>query len=198
MKPTPILKVIGLALLLVGTVLNILMFVAEAWPTYLFFIMMAVGLCFLLLSFFAKRLKTKWQISIALVPFLTTYIFYSISSPSNDIFLIPKGYTGQVIVYYDQAAGQKKEFEGEWRVYKIPSNGQLETQFKLKGNSILLSDSKYFYVDSSNKRLEIKHYCDNCKIKDTLSIQVIFGVLGTDQHGTYQTFSIDKPTRSGS
>ncbi|HTC00322.1 MAG TPA: hypothetical protein VK705_06535 [Ferruginibacter sp.] len=193
MRPKPILKYVGLGLLLLGTILNILMFLHQPYPTYLFFIMMAVGLLLFVLSLIFKKLNTWWQFLISLIPFIATYILFAVSSPSKDIFLIPKGYTGKVTIYYDQPNGQKEEFENGWRIYRIPPNEQLKTQFKLKGNSINLSDARYFYVDSNNKRVELKHYCDCCQTKDTISLQVVYGVLGTNENGTYQDFYIGRP-----
>jgi len=195
MTHKPILKFVGLGLLIAGTILNLLMFIFQVWPTYIFFIMMAVGLVFVLFSFLFRNIKTAWQIIIVLIPFLVTYLLFNISSPSKDIFLIPKGFTGQVTIYYDRPNGQKEEHEGNWRIYKIPQNGILETKFRLKGNSIDLSGAKYYYVDSTGKRIELKHYCNYCEIKDTVSIQVIYGVVGAGNNGTYQTFNIDSPSK---
>jgi hypothetical protein len=45
------------------------------------------------------------------------------------------------------------------------------------------------------RRIEIKHYCDYCDNKDTVSVQIIYGVLGTGDKGTYQTFSINSPNK---
>ena len=193
MKPKPILKYVGLTLLVLGTLFNILMFVSQAYPTYLFFIVMAVGLFFFLLSFILKNLTTWWQVFISLIPFIVAYILFDISSPSKDIFLIPKGFTGQVSIYYDQPNGKNEEFERSWRIYRIPTNGQLKTHFKLKGHSINLSNAKYFYVDSSNKRQDLNQYCDLCPNKDTFSLQVINPTLERDKFGNYQRFYVDRP-----
>ena len=142
MTTMPILKYAGLGLLLLGLILNVLMFIFQIYPTYIFFIMMAVGVFFFLISFFFKEITNVWQIVIMLVPFVTTYILFDISSASNDIFLIPKDFTGQVTIHYDRPNGQEEEFEGKWRVYKVPISGNLETRFKLKGHSINRSEER--------------------------------------------------------
>jgi len=196
MTSKPILKYVGLGLLILGTVLNVLMFIEQAWPTYLFFIMMAVGLALFLISFALKSLNIWWQTFICLIPFIVAYVWFDISSASNDIFLIPKGFTGLVQVYYDKPTGQSKTYEGKWRVYKVPKTGYLETQFKLKGDYIDFSRSRYFYIDKNNERQEIKPFCDYCNNKDTVTIQVIYGVVGTDSNGTFQTFTVDRPTKN--
>ena len=193
MKSKPILKYVGLTLLVLGALFNILMLVSGAYPTYLFFIVMAIGLFFFLVSFLLKDLNTWWQILISLVPFIVAYILFDISSPSKDIFLIPKGFTGQVNIYYDQPNGHKEEFEKGCRIYRIPANGKLKTVFKLKGHSISLSNAKYFYVDSLNNRQKLNQYCGVCPNKDTIALQVINPTLEKNGNGTYQTFFIEKP-----
>lgn len=194
MKPKPILKYVGFALLILGTAFNIYIYVIQAWPTYLYFVMMAIGVLLLLLSFFCKNLKTIWQTLIAALPFLAAVVLYQIDSASSDIFLIQKDFRGKVTVYYNQQNGQEERYEGKWRVYNIPLSGILDTKFKLKAHKISYSKTKYFFVDSLNNRTEIKTYCDLCKDRDTISVQVIFGDLGLSDKGTYQTFSIKRPS----
>ena len=86
-------------MLLLGTMFNILMFIYGGYPTYLFFIMMGVGLLLFVLSIIFKNINTWLQILISLIPFIAAYIFFDSSSPSKDIYLIPKGYRGKVTIY---------------------------------------------------------------------------------------------------
>jgi hypothetical protein len=183
----------GLITLLISIGLNVLMFVSQAWPTYLFFILSGIGLLQMLIALGFKNIKTEWQILWGLVPFLLLYGFIAKDSASYDIFLIPDEYRGQVVIEYGVQNGAEKEFEGKWRVYRIPNNGHLKTKFTIKGNSIRLSGSKYFYVDKSGNRKELNHYCENCKDKDTISVQVIYGSLVTSNNKTFQDFVIDIP-----
>ena len=48
-------------------------------------------------------------------------------------------------------------------------------------------------MDKVGNRKEIKHYFEHCKDKDTTSIQVIYGSLGTSNDKTFQDFIIDIP-----
>ena len=189
----PILKFTGFALLILGTLLNIRMFALKAWPTYLFFIMMAVGLLLLAWAFFFNNIKTSWQLFIVSLPFVVAYILFNISSPSNDLFLITKGFKGPITVYYDCPDGEAEVFEGKWRVYEIPSSGKLRTKFKVKGNSIDLLNSKYFYVGEAGERLELKHYCPGCLDKDSISTQVDHLIFGSNGEGMFRTFSVNSP-----
>lgn len=47
--------ILGLVIFLIGLVLNVLMFLGGGWPTYVFFIVMAVGLFVMLMGFWARR-----------------------------------------------------------------------------------------------------------------------------------------------
>ncbi|MEJ8756690.1 hypothetical protein WG947_06775 [Pontibacter sp. H259] len=193
-RKNSILRYFGLTILVLGVVLNILMFILHWWPTYLFFILCGIGIIQIGISFGFSNLRKGWQIFWSSLPFLVGFILFEINSPSDDIFLIPEGYRGQVVIIYGQEEGQPKEYEGRWRVYKIPESGKLKTQFEIKGNSINLSGSKYFYVDKQGNRKELKTFCEYCDNPDTTSIQVIFGSLGSGSSGTsFQDFFIDVP-----
>ena len=183
----------GLIALIIGMWLNTLMFVSQTWPTNLFFILCGIGLTQILIALGFKNIKTGWQILWGLFPFLVLYGVIEKDSASNDIFLIPDNYKGQVVIEYGVQDGADKEFDGKWRVYIIPDDGHLKTKFTIKGQSIRLSGSKYFYVDKNGNRKELKHYCEHCKDKDTTNIQVIYGSLGTSNGKTFQDFIIDIP-----
>jgi hypothetical protein len=183
----------GLITLIVGIGLNILMFVSQAWPTYLFFILCGIGIIQIIIALGFKNIKTGWQIFWSILPFLTLYGLIAKDSASYDIFLIPENYRGQVVIEYGVQDGTKEEYEGKWRVYRIPESGHLKTTFTIKGNSIRLSGSKYYYVDKKGNRKELKHFCEHCEDKDTTSIQVIYGSLGTSNNKSFQDFIIDIP-----
>lgn len=170
------------------------MFALHWWPTYLFFILCGVGIVQLLLSFGLRKISRLLQIITSIFPFFIGFLYFEINSASNDIFLIPQDYRGQVLILYGQENGQPKEFEKLWRVYRIPENGTLKTQFKLKGNYINNSGSKYYFVDKNGNRELIKQYCEFCEDRDTTTVQVIFGSLGSSSSGaTFQDFFIEIP-----
>jgi hypothetical protein len=73
-----IIRYFGLFLLIVGIVLNIKMYIEEAWPTYLFYIISAVGLIQIIASFFAKKMKIGWQIFWSLLPVLLGFVCFKI------------------------------------------------------------------------------------------------------------------------
>jgi hypothetical protein len=71
------LGIFGIAYLIYGLVMNIRMFTEDMWPTYLFFISMAIGILFLTINKITKRLPNFrfWQIIIGLLPVTTFYIY---------------------------------------------------------------------------------------------------------------------------
>ncbi len=70
-----ILRYFGLFLLVVGIILNVKMYVDEAWPTYLFFIISAIGIIQIIASFVSKQMKVSWQILWALLPVVLGFIY---------------------------------------------------------------------------------------------------------------------------
>ncbi|MGX9987484.1 DUF6843 domain-containing protein [Soonwooa purpurea] len=202
MKTTLLLRYFGIGIMFLGIILNILMVINQAWPTYLYGILFLIGLCFFLIAKYFKNTPIFLQLLIIITPFLTYYIYYEINSSSKDIFLIPNGFRGKVVILYDQKNGTEKEYEGNFRVYKIPKNGILKTKFKVKGDSWDIGDAKYYFVNG-NKRIPIQQYCLYCENEkiDTISVQSIPGEGGSFNQNAnnlqtnYLSFYIDVPNK---
>jgi hypothetical protein len=72
------------------------------------------------------------------------------------LFLIPDGYKGTVVVFFDIPNGKPIKFMGKSRVYEIDSNGVLLTQFKQNIDVKPSKNVKYYYFirkGNSNKEL---------------------------------------------
>ena len=130
----------GILLLLLGVYLYL-----SFWFIQYGIILLIIGGFFILLS------HKNWKIKLLLIgiPYAFVAITFYMSFTTPEIFLIPKGYKGPVYVIFNQENGVKKEFEGHKRLYKIPTNGILFTQFK---NEEGFMNQEYFYVDSLGKR----------------------------------------------
>ncbi|MFY0608603.1 MAG: hypothetical protein JXR10_17935 [Cyclobacteriaceae bacterium] len=176
-----------------GTILNIVMIVAQTWPTYLFFVIMGIGLIFILLGIIKTPINMVIQLSMIAIPFIVAIYLTKKNSPSKDIFLIPEGYIGKVTINYDQKDGTPIEFEDEWRIYRIPSDGVLNSQFQLKNGRIDLTTAKYFYLTQRNDRTLLNEFCGYCDEPDSTSIQVIYGSLGIGGKGAFQDFFVNSP-----
>ena len=161
-----------------------------------------VGLIFYIISKNFNSIKIYQQIIIIVFPFLIFYVYEDANSPSKDLFLIPEGFRGKVVILYNQKDGQEKEFEGKYRVYKIPSTGILKTKFEVKGDSWNIGDAKYYYINGTEK-ISIKQYCLYCEKEkiDTISIQAIPGEGGSfsstanENSIHYLSFYIDIPNK---
>lgn len=73
--------------------------------------------------------------------------------PTDGIYLIPKGYTGDVIIVFAQQNGVSPDVENGRYVYRIPSNGILRV--KTKGITGFV-DTSYYYVDENGARQKIE------------------------------------------
>jgi hypothetical protein len=158
------LGIIGLLFLLLGLVMNLWMFISGWWPTYLYFIATGFGIFFLLINSWTKKLPfyLLWQVIIGIAPLLAFYLLLQSNETSEDIFIIPENFKGTMVVIYDQENGAKKEFEKGKRVYRIPKDGVLKTQFKIKGKG--LSYGEYFFETKEKKRIKIKRYLDSTEV----------------------------------
>lgn len=77
-------------------------------------------------------------------------------------YLLPDGFTGAFVVVFNQKEGTPKEYENGRRIYRIPKNGVLFTQFDIDYRVFTPESSKTYYVDSLGKKkdsllLLIKH-----------------------------------------
>ena len=70
----------------------------------------------------------------------------------NEIYLIPRGFSGNVAVVFDVKEGEKEVLENGSRVYRIPEDGVLITQASYNST---FHDEKYFFVDGSGERVPI-------------------------------------------
>lgn len=76
-----------------------------------------------------------------------------LTRPEKTLVLLPKDYRGEVYILFDETNGASKVYEDKRRIYKIPNNGVLFTQFKAEYGRV---DDLYFFVDSmTGKRTEI-------------------------------------------
>jgi len=66
-----------------------------------------------------------------------------------EIFLIPSGYCGTVKVVFEEPCGQKETLEDKKRIYIIPENGILISQFKQEFGIL---NQEYYYVDAKGER----------------------------------------------
>lgn len=156
---------------------------------YLYFAMGIIlfGGVYMVLSRF--KIPTKLQVAIVITPILTLFIFLWYSESSYNIFLIPEGYRGRVVIVHGCANGAPRDFEGRYRVYKIGANGLLRSRFNFAGNAFDSLHSKYFYVNERGQRTPI---AEN-PATNAVGVQGLW-TLGAERKGETQIdFIVDTP-----
>jgi hypothetical protein len=71
------------------------------------------------------------------------------------MYVLPKGYTGWVLIIFNQPNGQRTKYENGKRVYEIPEDGILRTQFAPNRDWHL--PNKFFYTENG-KMIEIPEF----------------------------------------
>jgi hypothetical protein len=83
-----------------------------------------------------------------------TMSFSCTRKAEKEKFLIPKDYRGRVVVFFDQKKGFKKEYIDKARIYRIPANGILLTQFSENPGiqSVDKNEIAFAFYDDSTKQ----------------------------------------------
>src|SRR5258706_10122111 len=107
-----------------------------------------IGAIFILLSI------KNWKFKLLIIGIPLTFVGYSFynSFTTPERYLIPENYKGPVIVIFNQKDGQKKEYEGKRRLYRIPQTGVLFTQFKDEQGWI---NQDYYYVSPNGQKKKL-------------------------------------------
>lgn len=105
----------------------------------------------------SRAIIWEWQLKLFMkikyILFLVLIIYSCTKQKSeNAIVLIPKGYTGPLLIIFNQTDGEPKEYEADKRLYRIPYNGILRTQFE---PNYSLQKQEYYYIDKNGERTVI-------------------------------------------
>ena len=77
-----------------------------------------------------KALKTS---KLSVIIWISLICMLACKQAENELYLIPDGFEGAVIILMDEPDGQPKEYnERGYRIYNIPTEGVLKTQFKME------------------------------------------------------------------
>jgi hypothetical protein len=76
----------------------------------------------------------------------------------EEIYLVPEGFRGKIMVFFDQPDGQAKEYENAARVYHIPASGFIKSQFKKNGGCMGDGRIQFFYEDSLGTRMPLDYF----------------------------------------
>jgi hypothetical protein len=86
----------------------------------------------------------------SIVVLIVGYLFWHYTSSADDeIHLLPKGFTGIVIIRFNAKNGKEKSYEDGKRVYKIPANGILDTKFDY--NEGVINPPEFYYLEKDKR-----------------------------------------------
>ena len=110
----------------------------------------------------------------------------------NTITLIPNNYKGTVRILFDQQDGEEKLYEGNVRIYRIPSDGVLKTQFTKQFG---WHYPEYYYETLKNERIPIIPLIQiNDSILKTLESDKIYAYHFWNQGNTIKIDSLGNET----
>jgi hypothetical protein len=100
------------------------------------------------MAYSSKTMKITIVVLLLLVGGFVGYRFLN-STAEPEILLLPADYRGPVYILFNQSTGKLKSYDGNARVFEVPSNGILKSQFG--PNSGLQNPPKFFYVENNTK-----------------------------------------------
>lgn len=145
-----------------------------------------------------SRVTAKKKLIVTILPivlyFPTTYLFlfaYNYSTPKT--FIIPDSYEGPIRIVYNENCGTKYLKENGNLTLVFPDNGILILNEKFDG----AVNNKYFLLDSSGQKKQIKEYVGFGKESKKTPYILIggsgsFGSSGQDKLITYSDFYLIK------
>lgn len=76
----------------------------------------------------------------------------------EEIYLVPEGFRGKIMVFFDQTDGQEMLYENAARIYQIPVSGVIKSQFPKNGGCMNDGRIQFFYEDSVGTRQPLEYY----------------------------------------
>ncbi len=76
----------------------------------------------------------------------------------EEVYLLPEGFKGKVIVFFDQEDGQEMQYENSARIYHIPESGYIKSQFPKNGGCMGDDRIRFFYEDSLGARQSLDYF----------------------------------------
>lgn len=85
-------------------------------------------------------MKTELILSLIL-----SLMLFGCNTGEQEIIVVPRDYTGYILVIFNQEDGEPVKYDGEKRVYEIPGDGILKTRFTSNGG---WNDYPVFYYEA--------------------------------------------------
>ena len=101
-----------------------------------------------LLPLIMKNHKSQKKILVKIL-ILSFLLLIGCDKNEDTITLIPKDYTGPIKIWFSHDDGTEKKYEDGKRLYVIPANGILKTQFEPQYGYHL---PEYYYVKENGEK----------------------------------------------
>ncbi|MEO6047230.1 MAG: hypothetical protein ABIQ57_07130 [Candidatus Kapaibacterium sp.] len=111
----------------------------------------------------------------ALISLIAFVVLTSCNKSEQDVVVVPKNFKGYVLVIFNQKNGAAPKYEDNKRVYEIPENGILKTQFESNYGVRILTEFYRGKISSENKLTSFASLKD---VPDDLSVGLL-GASGT-------------------
>jgi hypothetical protein len=144
------LKTIGIIFIIIGC-LSITLSPYTIYFYYLPLIIFCIGILMLWLSKGKLIYKIIWTFAPFLFYFGFMFLWKISKTCEPETFLLPNNYKGEIRIIFNQKCGERIEYEGKNRIYRIPNDGILLTQFEDEQGFI----NQKFFVVENELRIEI-------------------------------------------
>ena len=115
-----------------------------------------------------------------LIPLILLFALFSCKKSEREILVLPKGFKGYVIVIFNQENGTPINYKDRSRVYEIPQDGVLRTQFPTNGG---WGDFPIFYYGSISPENQLPQVISN---------ETILGIKGSTGSIRKNSFSDER------
>ena len=108
-------------------------------------------------------------------------------------YYIPKGFKGQIFIFFNIKNGVEKKYKNGYRIYEIPENGILKTQFYSNYGYQKSGEYLYVYIDSTKKETLLKTYNKSDNLIPNEEVYITAqetGSVGIKNQYQYQTFTV--------
>ncbi len=134
--------------------------------------------------------------------FIIGWIFLSScdKKAEPETHLLPDGFVGRVIIFFDRSDGKAKEYDNDKRIYRIPKNGILKTNFSSNDGFLKYSERNFFYIDNAGKIKPIStSWTKNGEVIIHPSIVQVFGFKVGRSNDTlaFEEYIVDSYSRAG-
>jgi hypothetical protein len=126
--------------------------------------------------------------------FILLILITGCNSSDKCRYLIPSGFHGRVVIFFNQKAGDNPVFEDNYRLYDIPESGVLKTQFN--NNDGFLSNpnenEEFYYLSKDGVRNKIPVKWDySTQIEDSI-LKISSISTGIFEDKEYLSFYVSK------